>query len=286
MDEGTPPQGEKSSKISDLISRFEGSSPGETRKESPEQNNGPTHRTVTKVILQPRPFTEHPLLLKQSVSVEVDMEEPKPKHNGVIDPDQEEYNQTDALPSSGNKIETQFLPTKPQELPTPRSPIHGPRGPSPQRSPIHSPRGPSPQRSPIHSPRGPSPQRLPTHGPKGPTPLKSHCSPPMDTQTYCIDTQPSSPGPSTDQVSSPSHEGTEQDLLNGEEPQISRDKNGQQSHKGIINVGYQETEPPSRLSSVENDLEDNTSIKSKSSHSEDVTTPRDVTAMDHKSIQY
>ncbi|XP_077122769.1 FYVE, RhoGEF and PH domain-containing protein 4 isoform X1 [Ranitomeya variabilis] len=254
MDEGTPPHGEKSSKISDLISRFEGSSPGETRKESPEQNNGPTHRTVTKVILQPRPFTEHPLLLKQSVSVEVDMEEPKPKHNGVIDPDQEEYNQTDALPSSGNKIETPFLPTKAQELPTPRSPIRGPRGPSPQRSP-------------IHSPRGPSPQRLPTHGP---TPPKSHCSPPMDTQTYSIGTQPSSPGPSTDQVSSPSHEGTEQNLLNGEEPQISRDKNGQQSHKGIINVGYQETEPPSRLSSVENDLEDNTSIQSKSSHSEDV----------------
>ncbi|XP_073423746.1 FYVE, RhoGEF and PH domain-containing protein 4 isoform X2 [Dendrobates tinctorius] len=276
MDEGTPPLGEKSSKISDLISRFEGSSPGETRKESPEQNNGPTHRTVTKVILQPRPFTEHPLLLKQSVSVEVDVEEPKPKHNGVIDPDQEEYNQTDALPSSGNKNETPLLPTKTQELPTPRSPIHGPRGPSPQRSPIHGPRGPSPQRSPIHSPRGPSPQRSPIHsprgpsphrsptrGPKGPTPPKSLCSPPMDTQAF-------SPGPSTGQISSPSHEGTEQNLFNGEELPISRDKNGQPSHKGIINVGYQETEPPSRLSSEENDLEDNTSIKSKSSHSEDV----------------
>ncbi|KAM4038941.1 FYVE, RhoGEF and PH domain-containing protein 4 isoform 2-T2 [Anomaloglossus baeobatrachus] len=234
MDEGSPPIGEKSSKISDLISRFEGGSPGETRKEIPDQNNGPAHRTIMKVILQPRPFTEHPLLHKQSVSVEVDMEEPKPKHNGVLGPDPEDYNETIALPPPGNKMEAEFLPSKPQEPQAPTSPIHGPKGPSPQRSPIH--------------------------GPRGPMPPNAQCSPPLDTQT----SSPGTPGSSTELVSSSSHEGTEQNLLNGEGPQTSRD------HEGIINEGYLETEPPGTLSSEENDLEDNASIKSKSSQSEDV----------------
>ncbi|XP_072001396.1 FYVE, RhoGEF and PH domain-containing protein 4 isoform X3 [Engystomops pustulosus] len=119
MDEGAPHSAEKSSKISDLISRFEGSNPVET---SPDLNNGPSHRTVTKVILQPRPFTEHPLLLKQSVSVEI-LEEPKPKLNGVVGPDREENAESNTLPSP------ELLPSKPQVPPGLRSPVRSPRAP-------------------------------------------------------------------------------------------------------------------------------------------------------------
>ncbi|CAN2387213.1 Rho guanyl-nucleotide exchange factor activity [Pristimantis euphronides] len=230
MDDGTSSTGEKSSKISDLISRFEGS-PSETRKESPDLNNGPSHRTVTKVILQPRPFTEHPLLKKQSVSVEISQEEPKPKHNGIAGPNPEEYVETDALPSPGNNIEDEPLPSKPQVPQATISPAHGLRAPPPP----------------------PSPHRTP-----------SQCTPPMDTQN-------SSPlGPSTEEVLPPTHhESAVENHLNGEEPETSQDKPLEASHQGVINEGYQETEPPSGLSSEENDLEGSNSIKSTSSQSEE-----------------
>ncbi|XP_066446321.1 FYVE, RhoGEF and PH domain-containing protein 4 isoform X2 [Eleutherodactylus coqui] len=232
MDEGTPPTGEKSSKISDLISRFEGS-PSETRKESPDLNNGPAHRTVTKVILQPRPFTEHPLLQKQSVSVEICQEEPKPKHNGTVGPDPGEYVESDALPCPGNKTEVEPLPSKPQVPPATVSSNQGPRDPAPQTT-----------------------HRTPASG--------IQCSPPMDTQSSSETTEPS-----TEHMLSPSYEATVQNLLNGEGPQTSRNNSIQPSHKGLINEGYQETEPPSRLSSEDNDLESN-NLKSTSSQPEEI----------------
>ncbi|XP_075712042.1 FYVE, RhoGEF and PH domain-containing protein 4 isoform X2 [Rhinoderma darwinii] len=239
MDEGAPLTGEKSSKISDLISRFEGSNPVDTRK-SPDLNNGPNHRTVTKVVtvLQPRPFTEHPLLQKQSVSLEISQEEPNPKHNGVEGPDPLEYVEDETLPLPGNKIETQPLPSKAQEPPTSGSPIHGPRVPPPSKSP----------------------NRTRASG----TP----CSPPTERET----SSPGSPGPSpsTKQILSPPCEDATQNHLSGEEPETTRDKPLQPNLKGINNEGYQETEPPSRLSSEENDIDGNTSIKSTSSQSEEV----------------
>ncbi|KAM3926492.1 FYVE, RhoGEF and PH domain-containing protein 4 isoform 2-T2 [Leptodactylus fuscus] len=215
MDECATPTGEKSSKISDLISRFEGSNSVET---SPELNNGPSHRTVTKVILQPKPFTEHPLLHKQSISVEI-QEEAKPKHNGIVNPDSEEYVETDTLPSPGTKIETEKLSSKPLVPPALRSPAHSPRGPPPP--------------------------------PKSPKRTRA----------------PETPGPSTEQEVSSSCEAEMDNHLNGEVPQTPKDKPVLPNHKGLINEGYRETEPPRRLSSEENDT---CSIKSTSSQSEEV----------------
>ncbi|XP_069823882.1 FYVE, RhoGEF and PH domain-containing protein 4 isoform X2 [Dendropsophus ebraccatus] len=227
MDEGGLPSGEKSSKISDLISRFEGSSPAENKKESPDLNNGPTHpRTVTKVVLQPRPFTEHPLLHKQSVRVEVTEEEPKPKHNGIVGPDPEEHIHPDTLPSPGNKMETEILPSKPQVPPVPSSPIQGRRGPPPL------------PKSPNRTRRQPD-------------------SPPMDT----LDSSPGISGPSTEEAM--------ENHLNGEGPQTSWDNPLEPNHNGIVNVGYQETEPPRRPSSEVDDREGRNSIKSTSSQSEE-----------------
>lgn len=229
MDE--PLSGEKSSKISDLISRFEGSNPSEARKDSPDLNNGPTHRTVTKVILQPKPFTEHPLLHKQSVSLEITQEDPKPKHNGTAEPGPEEYAETETLPSLGNKTEPEPPSSKPHEPLVPRSPIQGPRGPTPPKSPNRTP-----------------------------------SSPPMDTR----DSSPGAPELSTEQVFCPVYDEVLENHMNGERPQPSRDTLFQSSHKGLINEGYKETEPPSRLSSEENDIEGNNSIKSTSSQAEEV----------------
>ncbi|XP_040294932.1 FYVE, RhoGEF and PH domain-containing protein 4 isoform X2 [Bufo bufo] len=224
MDEGSPSAGEKSSKISDLISRFEGSGTVETKNESPDLNNGPTQKTVAKVILQPRPFTEHPLLHKQTVSQE------EPKHNGIVGPDLEEYVEADTLPSAGNKIENELLSS---QLPqTPKSPIHDTRVPTPPKSPNRT------QAS------------------------RTQDFPPMDTQ----DSFPGTSELFTEQILSPSEEAAVQNLLNGG-PQTSRDK---PSHKGLINEGYQETELPSRLSSEENDIEGNNSIKSVSSQSDEI----------------
>ncbi|CAH2278273.1 FYVE, and PH domain-containing 4 isoform X1 [Pelobates cultripes] len=80
MDEGSPTP----SKISDLISRFENCSPSEIKKEMPSDfNNGSNHRTVAKVVLQPRSFMEHPLLRKQSGSLELTLDERIPTSNGI-----------------------------------------------------------------------------------------------------------------------------------------------------------------------------------------------------------
>ncbi|XP_056373498.1 FYVE, RhoGEF and PH domain-containing protein 4 isoform X2 [Hyla sarda] len=226
MDDGTPPSGEKSSKISDLISRFEGSSPAETRKESPDLNNGPTHR----VILQPRPFTEHPLLLKQSVSVEISQEEPKPQQNGIVGPAPEDYADSDTLPSPGNTMETELISSKPPSSKVPLLP----------RSPIHGPRVPTPPKSPNRTQASGAPY-----------------SPPLDTQD-------------SSRTSEPSTEEAMENHLNGEGLQTSKDKSLPDSHEGLINEGYQETEPPSRTSSDENDGEGSNSIRSASSQSEEV----------------
>ncbi|XP_053318089.1 FYVE, RhoGEF and PH domain-containing protein 4 [Spea bombifrons] len=83
MDGSTPTSAEKSSKISDLISRFE-NSPSETKKDFSDVNNGSNHRTVAKVTLQSRSFMEHPLLQKQTMSLELTLDQPKPTSNGMV----------------------------------------------------------------------------------------------------------------------------------------------------------------------------------------------------------
>ncbi|XP_075066422.1 FYVE, RhoGEF and PH domain-containing protein 4 isoform X2 [Mixophyes fleayi] len=146
MEEGTPPSADKSSKISDLISRFEGNSPLDTRKENLDLNNGPNHRTVTKVVLQPRPFTEHPLLRKQSTSTELVEDHPTPKYNGVLTPKPVEYD--------GNTLPSPAVRTETSETDTPTSKIHGPPAPS---SPINVRRDPSTPKSPNRIEEVPSP---------------------------------------------------------------------------------------------------------------------------------
>ncbi|XP_018110248.1 FYVE, RhoGEF and PH domain-containing protein 4 isoform X2 [Xenopus laevis] len=82
MEDVTANSGEKTTKISDLISRFEGGSPGEIRKASSSDfSNGHNHKPRTKVILQP--FTEHPLLHKQGMSQDIIQEPPKITANGI-----------------------------------------------------------------------------------------------------------------------------------------------------------------------------------------------------------
>ncbi|XP_041441781.1 FYVE, RhoGEF and PH domain-containing protein 4 isoform X2 [Xenopus laevis] len=96
MEDVTSNSGEKTPKISDLISRFEGGSPGEIRKASPSDlNNGPNHKPRTKVILQS--FTEHPLLHKQGMSQDIIQEPPKIRANGI--PTQAEPERKNTLPS-------------------------------------------------------------------------------------------------------------------------------------------------------------------------------------------
>uniref|UniRef100_A0A8C5PGD9 FYVE, RhoGEF and PH domain-containing protein 4 n=1 Tax=Leptobrachium leishanense TaxID=445787 RepID=A0A8C5PGD9_9ANUR len=83
MDEGPP----TASKISELISRFEKSSPNELRKDlSSDLKNGSNSRTITKVTLQPKTFIDHPLLQKQSANLEITPADNKPICNGIETP--------------------------------------------------------------------------------------------------------------------------------------------------------------------------------------------------------
>ncbi|XP_068134350.1 FYVE, RhoGEF and PH domain-containing protein 4 isoform X2 [Hyperolius riggenbachi] len=128
MDEGTPPSAEKS-KISDLISRFE-NSPSD-KKESPDLSNGPNHRANHKVVLQQKPFTEHPLVQKQGMSLELNEDQPKPKYNGIVTPDMIEIQEKLSV-----SIETETdAPSRTQE-PPPRSPQGLRTPPPPPKSPL------------------------------------------------------------------------------------------------------------------------------------------------------
>ncbi|KAG8438651.1 hypothetical protein GDO86_005006, partial [Hymenochirus boettgeri] len=119
--------GEKPKKIMDLISRFEGGSPSEIKKDSPsEQNNGPSHKPRTKVILQP--FTEHPLLLKQAMDQDVIEDQPKVSSNGISTCNKEESGRNNTLPSPT----TQTVPSTETE----RSTSPKPQTPSSLSSPF------------------------------------------------------------------------------------------------------------------------------------------------------
>ncbi|KAE8613207.1 hypothetical protein XENTR_v10007626 [Xenopus tropicalis] len=96
MEDVTSNSGEKPTKISDLISRFEGGSPGEIRKASPSNlSNGPNHKPRSKVILQP--FTEHPLLHRQGTNQDIIQEQPKVTANGMATVTKAESGRKNAL---------------------------------------------------------------------------------------------------------------------------------------------------------------------------------------------
>ncbi|XP_063784941.1 FYVE, RhoGEF and PH domain-containing protein 4 isoform X2 [Pseudophryne corroboree] len=145
MEEGTPSSSDKSSKISDLISRFESNSPLDTKKENLDLNNGSNHRTVAKVVLQPRPFTEHPLLQRQGISLELTEDRPTPKYNGIITSNPAEYEEN-THPSPVIETETSETDSSTSEIqghPASRSLFIGSGGPDMPTSPTRT-QGPSP----------------------------------------------------------------------------------------------------------------------------------------------
>ncbi|KAM4748688.1 FYVE, RhoGEF and PH domain-containing protein 4-like [Rhinophrynus dorsalis] len=119
MDDITQSSGEKSSKISDLISRFEGSSPNDLRKDSlNDMNNGPNHKPRTKVIVQP--FMEHPLLQKQSTSQDLLQDPPKVTANGISRTHTVELEENKTLPTA--EIQTAPLSERQGTSGTPSEP--------------------------------------------------------------------------------------------------------------------------------------------------------------------
>ncbi|KAM4676941.1 FYVE, RhoGEF and PH domain-containing protein 4 [Discoglossus pictus] len=108
MDELTPASSEKSSKISDLISRFESPSPNDVRKEfSSDLNHGSKERP--RVILQKKLFTEHHLVQKQIPDIDTNQEPPTITSNGIATPPQMDSVDNHTLPSP--EIQTTSTPT-------------------------------------------------------------------------------------------------------------------------------------------------------------------------------
>ncbi|KAM5170310.1 FYVE, RhoGEF and PH domain-containing protein 4 isoform 2-T2 [Mantella aurantiaca] len=228
MDEGTPPLAEKSPKISDLISRFEGNSPNDNKKESQDLNNGTQHRSNHKVVLQQKPFMEHPLVQKQ-MSLDLTQDQPKPKCNGTVTPELVETND-ECLKKQTKSAHTDVPPFRKQEPPTPKSPSHCTRGPPSPKPPLHGP---------LAAKSGPQD------------------SPPLSTQDPSI-ALPNPPA-FVEQDSLPSYEATVQNRLNGEGPNVTEDKPLIPIYRGHSNKGYQENESPNRLPSDDKDNEDSNS---------------------------
>ncbi|KAM8974384.1 FYVE, RhoGEF and PH domain-containing protein 4 [Pelodytes ibericus] len=182
MDDCTATSAERSSKITDLISRFEKNSPSDAKKEnSGDLNNGSNHRTVAKVVLQPKSFMDHPLLQKQAMNLELTLEEPKATPNG-ISPSMEVDSVDDRLPS-------------------------------PETQPI----------SPVA-------QIVPHRPPPLPPSGKTSPFPKLGAPTVEI-------------------------LKNGDCPESPSDVSSKPSYSGEVNIGYQETEDPITLQTIDIDLE-------------------------------
>ncbi|XP_077325442.1 FYVE, RhoGEF and PH domain-containing protein 4 isoform X1 [Lithobates pipiens] len=231
MDDGTSPLAERSPKITDLISRFESNSPGDGKKESPDVNNGSHHLSNHKVVLQQKPFTEHPLVQKQGLSLDLTQDQPKPKCNGIVTPEVVEI--SDGLPTP--RIQTESCDTdapsfRKQEPPAPRSPSHSTRGPPSPKPPLHRPLAPKsgPEDSPSLSTQDPS------NGSASPPALVERDSP-------------------------PSYKAAVQNRLNGEGPNLTEDTPVSPIYRGHTNKGYQENETPSRLPSDDKENEDSNS---------------------------
>ncbi|MEE6477672.1 hypothetical protein FKM82_011589 [Ascaphus truei] len=170
MEDATPTSAtEKPSKISHLISRFEGTSPNDVKKEpSGGFNNGSQERQRTKVYSPLKLFTEHPLLQKLGMSTDLPQDEQKLTANGIATPNPVESEENNTLPSPG----TQTI------LPSPGTQTILP---SPGTQTIL----PSPGTQTIPPPPPPPPSLKPStaenlvngEGPKTPRdfPLKSNC---------------------------------------------------------------------------------------------------------------
>ncbi|XP_072256342.1 FYVE, RhoGEF and PH domain-containing protein 4 isoform X3 [Pyxicephalus adspersus] len=246
MDEGTPPLAERSPKISDLISRFESNSPSDSKKESPDLNNGLQHKSNHKVVLQQKPFTEHPLIQKQGMSFDLTLDQPKPKCNGIVTP---EVKINDGCLSP--KIQTTVFDVdapsfRKQEPPGSRSPSHGTRGP-------------------------PSPSSSSSPKPTLHRPLASHSAPQdcptLSTQDPSFESNPPS---FVEHESPPSFEATAQNRINGDGMTFTEDRPIKPMYRGHTNEGYQENETPSRLPSVDKDNDESSSNISSPRHSGEI----------------
>ncbi|KAM9313186.1 FYVE, RhoGEF and PH domain-containing protein 4 [Gastrophryne carolinensis] len=225
MEECPPSSAEKSKKISDLISRFECNSPMDGSKtESPDLSNGPQPRSNHKVILQQKPFTEHPLVQKQSLSLELTVDVPQPKYNGIVTPDMVEIEAKQ--PSCRIQTETDLTPAPP------KSPTPGSRGlPSP--------------RSPLRRPRLPKTEQ---QEPPPPPPLGT-----QDSSSGCL-----APPALVESDSAP----TIQNHLNGDGPNLNQERLIISSQEAPADEAFKETERPSRPSSEDRDTEDSHSSTS------------------------
>lgn len=198
-------------------------SPNDGKKESQDLNNGTQHRSNHKVVLQQKPFMEHPLVRKQSTSLDLTEDQPKPKCNGTVTPELVEMN--DGCPKiQTESAHTDVPPFRKQEPPTPKSPSHGTRSPPSTKPPLHRP---------LAAKSGPQ-------------------------ETPSLSTQDSSTGLSSppafvERDSPPSYEATVQNRLNGEGPNLTEDKPLMPIYRGHSNKGYQENESPDRIPSDDKD---------------------------------
>lgn len=208
-------------------------SPSDGKKDSTDLNNGPQNRSNHKVVLQQKPFMDHPLVQKQ-MSLDLTQDQPKPKCNGIVTP--EVVENKDECPVPRIQTDADAPSFRKQEPPAPGSPSHGKKGPPSPKPPLHRPLIPK--------------------------------TPPPSTQDRSSET--SVPPAFEERISPPAYEAAIQNRLNGEGPTLSEDKPLKPNHSGHTNKGYQENEYPSTLPSDDKDNEDSNSTISSPRHSGEI----------------